>query len=1064
MGLTRLAINRPLAILMLIVGLVLMGVVSFGKMKVDRFPAISFPAVFVNIPYPGAGPSDVEELVLKPIENGIAGLPGIETITSTANEGSANLNIRFVEGTDTAAAALDVERRLASIKGRLPDEVGTASVTKADVGSFPIMNIAMSGKRSLAEIFELGNETILPRLQSVEGVADVQLVGGLAREIHVKVDSTRLRAYGISLQTVQNALERENVSSPSGRITEGGSSQAIRAVGQYRTLDDLRNLVIVNNPRVIRLQDVATVVDTFRENTRFQRFNGADAVGFTITKQADANSVRTADSVKATLEQLRRTLPPDISLTVTNDSSIFTRRSLDAVLNDLNIAVILTGLVLLVFLHTWRTTMIVLLAIPTSLISTFLVMYFMGFSLNIISLMALALTIGILVDDSIVVLENITRHLEEEGEAPRVAALQGRSEIGLAAIAITLVDVIVFLPVSFMSGNIGRLFKEFGITIATATLLSLFVSFTLTPMFASRFLSHEGEKRGPLATFGKFWDRGYERIALGYRWLLGMGLRVRWLVVLIGFGALAGAIAMLQFNIIGSEYAPSEDDGMFQVNLTMPPGTSLAATDGVTRRVEEGLRKIPEVQNLFTSVGGGGGGFGGGGGTRTANIAVQLVDKRHRDRTVFQVLNDVRRVFRQVPEARLRASVSNPLGGGGGGGLNIRLLGEDLDKLTEIANQVENAVRQVPGAVDVQNNALERDPEVRAVLDRERLADLKVSGTTVANVMRTMVGGNVITQLRPDGSSQVDVRLIASDAERASSTELGSIPILGDGGTVVRLDQVARLVRDAGPARIQRTDRQRVIEVSGQVSGRSLGDVTREARALTNAIPLPENYRMVYAGSVQQQEQAFLTLVQALSLSVVLIYMLMVALYESWLTPFAIMFSLPVALVGAFGGLFLTGNTFNIFSMIGMIMLMGLVGKNAILLVDFADTLRARGLPRTQAILDAGYTRLRPILMTTCTMVFAMTPLALKLEEGGESRAPLAVVIIGGVISSTLLTLVLVPAVYTILDDTKELVLATKGRLFRPAPAPVPAHAAPRRGRPAPALRSPAPARGGAED
>ena len=1066
MGLTRLAITRPLAILMLILGIILMGAVSYTRMKVDRFPAISFPAVFVSVPYPGAAPTDVEELVARPVENAISGLPGVESMTSTSSEGFVSFNIRFVEGTDTGQAALDVERRIAAIRGRLPTEVGAASVIKADASAIPVMNIAMSGRRSLAELFDLANDDVLPRLQSTEGVADVQLVGGLRREIHVKVDSQRLRAYGISLQTVQNALQRENVSSPSGRVTEGAGSQSIRAVGLFRNLDDVRNLTVQTNPRVIRLQDVATVTDTFQEQTRLQRYNGQDAVGFVITKQADANSVATADNIKRTIEQVQRTLPRDINMTVTSDASVFTRRSLNAVLNDLGIGVVLTGVVLLLFLHTWRNTLIVLLAIPTSLISTFLVMYFMGFSLNIISLMALALTIGILVDDSIVVLENITRHLEQ-GEEPRAAALQGRSEIGLAAMAITLVDVIVFLPVSFMTGNIGRLFKEFGITIATATLFSLFVSFTLTPMLASRWLKEEHPgSRNPLAVFGRIWDRGYERLARGYRGVLRVGLRMRWLVVLLAFSLLYGSFMMLQYNIIGSEYAPAEDDGQFQVSLTMPPGTSLQGTDAAVRRLEQMLSRVPEIEGLFTSVGSGGGFGGGSASTRSATIAVQLVDKHHRDRSVFQVLADVRRSFRQIPEAQIRATVSSPLAGGGGQGLNIRLLGDDLDKLTEIANRYEQALRQVEGAVDVQNNAQQRDPEVRAQLDRERLADLKVSANTVATVLRTMIGGTVVTQLRPDGANQIDVRVLAADAERASPTQLGGIPLLGEAGSIVRLDQVATLVPDAGPARIQRTDRQRVIEVTAQVAGRSLGDVTRDARAATAQIALPEGYRAVFAGQVQQQEQAFATLLGALALSVILVYMLMVALYESLLTPFAIMFSLPVALVGAFGGLYLTGNTFNIFSMIGMIMLMGLVGKNGILLVDFTDQLRRRGLGRTEALLEAGYTRLRPIIMTSCTVVFAMLPLAMKLEEGGESRAPLAVVLMGGVISSTLLTLLLVPAVYTILDDGKNLVLAARRRLTRRAPAPaapapaVRAVAAPS----ARAITNPPPVRGGAED
>jgi HAE1 family hydrophobic/amphiphilic exporter-1 len=1034
MALTRLAIVRPLAVLMLILGIVLMGAVSYTKMKVDRFPAISFPAVFVSIPYPGASPSDVEDLVVKPAENAVAGLAGVNTISSTSSEGFASLNIQFVEDADVNQAAMDVERRIAAIRSRLPDDVGDPSIVKADASAQPIMNVAFSGPQSLEDLFQIANDTVLPKLQSADGVADVTMSGGLQREIHVEVDQQRLQAYGVSLQTLQNALARENVSQPGGTINAGSSSQDVRTQSQLKTVDDIRNLTIQTTPVLVKVGDVANVTDMTADQTRIQRFNGKDAIGFSITKQSDANSVQVADNVKATLAQLQPLLPPGSQLNVTNDTSIYTRRSLSGVLDDLQIGVILTGIVLLVFLHTWRNTLIVLLAIPTSLVSTFLVMFFMGFSLDIVSLMALALTIGILVDDSIVVLENITRHLEH-GEQPREAAFKGRTEIGMAAMAITLVDVVVYLPVSFMSGNIGRLFREFGITIAAATLFSLFISFTLTPMLASRWLKAGGEERGPLARFGRFWDRGYEQLAGGYRRLLSVGLRVRWLVVLIGFGALAGALLMLRYNLIGSEYVPTEDDGQFTISVTMPPGTSLQATDAVTRRLEQLLGQVPEVQSLFVTVGSGGGFGGGSTSSRNAQIAVQLVDKTQRTRSVQQVLATARALFRQVPQAQIAARIANPLAQGGGGGLTVRLAGDDLGRLQQLAQQVQSVVQATPGATDVQNNAQDQTPELRAVVDRSRLDDLHLSASTVAAAVRTVIGGTVVTQMHPDVGDEVDVRVIAPPVQRSADT-LAAIPLFGDGGALIRLGQVATIVPDNGPARIQRTNRQRVIEVSANVSGRSLGDVTRDVRAQLAGLPLPQGYQITYAGQVQQQEQAFSTLLQAFSLSVVLVYMLMVALYESLLTPLAIMFSLPVALVGAFLGLFLTGNTFNIFSLIGMIMLMGLVGKNAILLVDFTDMLRRRGMSRTEAILQAGYTRLRPIMMTSATVLFAMLPLALKLQDGGESRAPLAVVIMGGVISSTLLTLVLVPAVYTILDDLKITVGRLVGWLPRLAPRP----------------------------
>ena len=1048
MGLTRVAINRPLAILMLIAVLVLLGSVSYTKMRQDRFPAISFPFVSVSISYPGASPSDVEELVAKVVEDAVAGVSGVQTISSTSREGSAQVSIQFYEGTDTNTAALDIERRLAAIRGRLPADAEAPTVRKADSSSFPVMNIALGGQRPLSELYDLATDVLEPRLQAVPGVADVQISGGLQREIQVKVDGSRLRAYGVSMSQVSSALTRENVSQPGGRLTEGASSQAVRTVGLFQTVDDLKRATIVTGQRTVRLQDVATVQDTYAEQTRLQRLNGQDAVGFSITKQSDANGVQVSDDIRAAIERSRAALPRDVTVQITNDSAIFTRRSLDAVLADLKLAVVLTAVVLLAFLHTWRPTAIVLLAIPTSLISTFLIMYFSGFSLNMFSLMALALCIGILVDDSIVVLENIERHLKL-GEAPREAALNGRNEIGMAAMAITLVDVIVFLPVSFMSGNIGRLFREFGVTIAAATLFSLFMSFTLTPMLASRFLkAHDEHSRNPLAIFGRIWEAGYVRVARLYRWILRGSITPigRPIVVMVAAATLFASFQMLSLNIVGQEFAPQEDDGNFQVNITTPPGTSLVGTDKVVREVEARLSKLPEVQTVFTSVGGGGG-FGGGTGTRNGSISVELKDKHHRERSIFQVLGDVRRWSRDFPDIQMRASVSNPLGGGGGAGLQVRLLGEDFDTLNNLAGQYEQIMRSTPGAVDVNNDAAARDPELRAVVDRQRLSDLGVSAKTVADAMRAAVGGSVVTQLRPEGSSQIDIRVIASDADRANGAMLGGLPITTETGQVIRLDQVARIQPESGPAQIQRSDRLRVITVTGNTAGRSVGDVVRDVRAAAASIGMPEGYRAVWAGQVQQQETAFAALLSTLVLSVVLVYMLMVALYESLLTPLAILFSIPVALVGAILGLYLTQNTFNIFSLIGSIMLMGLVGKNAILLVDYTNTLRERGLPRREAILEAGFTRLRPILMTTATIIFAMIPLALKLEAGGESRAPLAVVLIGGVTSSTLLSLLLVPVMYTLLDDAKNLLAAAirwrpRRRVAQPSAAPVPTPAA----------------------
>jgi HAE1 family hydrophobic/amphiphilic exporter-1 len=1076
MGLSRLAISRPLAMLMFICALVIMGMVSVSLMKVDRLPNISFPFVGVNVSYPGASPLDVESLVTKQIEGSMAGIAGVQSITSTSSEGRASVNLQMVEGADAQVAAIDAERRLATIRGRLPTDIQPPTVNRADPNAFPIMNIALSGRRPIDQIFDLATTSVAPKLQSVLGVADVGVSGGIQREIQVRLDYQKLEAYGLSIQQVTTALQRENVAQPAGSIQQGRQNITIRSMGGLQSLDDIANVQITTGtPQLIRVRDVAEVIDTFKNQNRYLRLNGVDAVGMSITKQSDANALQVADDLKAAIAELQRTLPSDVQMRVTNDSSRFTRASLNAVQFDLGIAIFLTATVLILFLHSWRNVVIVLLAIPTSLISTFVVMYALGFSLNMMSLMALALLIGILVDDSIVVLENIHRHIGL-GEPVRSAALTGRSEIGMAAIAITLADVVVYMPVAFMQGNLGRLFREYGLTIAAATLFSLFIGFTLTPMLASRWLKEHDPNahgHGLWARFVAGWEAGVDWLARRYRSVLSFSLDHRPLIVMLGVASVVTVGVMYQYRIIGFEYAPQEDDGNIRININMPSGSTPDSSDQVARQVESIVRaNVPEMEAMFASIGGG---FGGG-----ANIDVQVTAKGHpwwirpwepvvawwkgeevhapRQRSTFDMATDLRRRFASIPEASISVSggSSGFVGGGGGGGLQVRVLGDDLETLQRLAGQVEQVMRSTPGVAEVRNNSSAQLPEIRAVLNRARMAELGVTSQQVSTALRTSVAGTIVTQLRAEGQDQLDVTMIAEDADRLNVDALLNLPItpqVGGGGVAgaavvpIRLGQIATFERASGPAQIQRQDRQRVLGLSGQLAqGATLGDVARIFRErMDQQIQMPAGYRYTLVGQAQQLDVATQALLSALALSVVLIYMLLVALYESWLHPLAIMFALPVSLIGAFVGLYVTGNTFNIFSMIGMIMLMGLAAKNAILLVDFTNTLRGRGLDRREAIETAGPTRLRPILMTTATIVFAMMPLAAKLEEGAESRAPMAVVVVGGVLSSTFLTLVFVPVVYTYLDDLQTF-FGRRGirgpRLpgrRQPEPVPVPA-------------------------
>ena len=1061
MTLTRLAVVRPLTVLMGLLGLVIMGGVAYTFLKIDRLPPISIPFVSVSMSYPGATAQDIELLITEPIENAVSGMSGVSSITSNSSEGSANVNVQLADGTDATQAALEVERRVNGIRNRLPADASDPRVNKADPNAQPIMEVALTGT-SLDQLFKVANDQFVPTLESVPGVASINISGGLQTEVQVKVDYAKLAAYGITLAQLNTALTAANVDAPIGSLQQSQQTLDVRSLGAFQSLDDLSSMVVSQTTTggPILLRDLATVGLGYKQQTQLQRLNGQDAVGLQIVKQSDANALQVADSVRVALRKLQALLPAGSQVVITNDTSVFTRASLDAIQHDLLLSVLLVGGVMLLFLHAWRHTVIVLLAIPTSLVSTFLVMYALGFSLNIMSLMALALMIGILVDDSIVVLENIHRHLGL-GENPHQAALTGRSEIGMAAIAITMADVVVYTPIAFISGILGQLFRQYGLTIVAATLFSLLISFTLTPMLASRWLRHdEKTSNNPVARFGRWWDEHFEALGRGVARTVPWAIRTRWIVVLLCIGLVAGTVAMVPLGLIGSEYAPQEDDNTFSVNLNTPPGTALPATDAAAKQMEAYLMQMPETQYVFTSVtGGGGGGFGRGGGGR-ASMDVQVVPKQERTRSIFDMIDEVRSVGRRVPGVQVNVDVQSPLGGGGGFGgggtasVNVQLAGPDLATLNQISDQVIATMSTIQGMQDVRNSSNTGNPELHIQLDRQRMSQLNVTSQAVATALRTAVSGTIVTPYRPTGATQLDITVIGSDSDRLDLNKIGNIPVgtgaaAGGAGAatsttstasasttpgIVTLGQIATIGYGSGPVQIQRVDRNRTMTITGTAAGRPIGDVAKDVTAAMNQISLPAGYSYQLRGGVQQLNNAFATLGQAMVLSVILEYMLLVALYESWFYPIVLILGVPLGIVGALLGLYVTHNTLNIFSVIGLIMAVGLVVKTGILLVDFTNTLRKRGLPRTEALAEAARVRLRPILMTTATMTFGMLPLALKLEPGAESRAPMAVVVIGGLLSSTLLAIFVTPALYTLLDDVQS-------KLFRPArvTSPVPA-------------------------
>jgi hydrophobic/amphiphilic exporter-1 (mainly G- bacteria), HAE1 family len=1066
MGLTALAIRRPLTVLMGILALVLMGGVAYTYLKVDRLPPVTIGVISVSVTWPNASAENVERLVAEPLENAISGISGVDTITSTSSQGSANVIVQLADGYDPNQADIDVQQAMGPVLRQLPTGATAPVVRKFDPNASPILDVAFTGA-PLDQLYEIASNQIQPDLESVPGVGQVNIQGGVQREIQVQVDYAKLAAYGLTIQQVSGALSAANVSVPSGSVPAGPQTINVVPQGLFQNVADIQNVVVSETPSggPVTVGDVATVSQANKQQFNLQRLNGQDAVGLSITANSDANTVQVADSVRAELDHLRSILPQGTQVTIVNDQSMFTRAALDSIQRDLVIAITLVALVILVFLHEWKHTAIVLCAIPTSLISTFLAMYLLGFTLNTMSMMALALMIGILVDDSIVVLENIHRHLQL-GESPWQAALNGRSEIGLAALAITLADVVVYTPIAFMQGSVGQLFKQYGLTVVAATLLSMLMSFTLTPMLASRWLKHEpaGGRFRLFDDFAKRWDRGFEKIGHFFAASVPWTLRSRWLVLLAAAGLVAAVALMLPLRILGTEYAPAEDDNTFTVNLQLPPGTSLDATDQAARQMEAYIRQMPEVTYYFTSVTvpGGGGGFNRGGAS-SVSIAVQAVDKSQRQRSVFDLLNALRADARQIPSANFSGGVSSPLPGGGGGGagsINMQISGPDLNTVNQLASTAQDTLQSIRGIQDVRNSSLNTVPELDIQLDNQQMAALGVTKQQVDQILSTAIGGTVVTEFQPPGQEQQDITLVADSASRYNLQTLAQIPIAvapastsvvtpaaatsgGTGGTsantgpVVTLGQIATLRQGTGPVTIQRVNRENTVSVTATPVGRPLGDVAADVQTAVNGMSLPAGYSITLRGQVQIFNQAITALAAALVLSLVLEYMLLVALYESWLFPLVRMLTVPLGMVGGFLLLWATGNTVNIFSIIGMIMGEGLVAKSGILLVDYTNTLRERGWERLQALQEAVRVRLRPILMTSATMIFGMLPLALKLEAGAETRSPMAVVVIGALLSSTVLTLVVVPALYTVMDDLQH-------RLVKPAAEPAPRHRPPR--------------------
>lgn len=1015
MKISDFAVRRPVTITMIVLAVLLLGTVSLGKLAIDLYPELNFPIAAVTASYPGAGPEEIENQVTRPLEEIMGTVNNVEGIQSVSSPGSSMVLMLFNWGTDIDFATLQMREKIDMIKSGLPDDVGTPTVLKMDPTMMPIIQAGVSGSRDLASLQQITEDVIKKRLERIEGVASVAITGGLVSEVEVKVDPVKMDTYGLSINQITQTLQGENMNLSSGEIEDGKETLLVRTVGELKRIEDFEQIIINGSNGVqVKLKDVALISFTHQKPTQYTRVNQKASLSINILKQTGSNIVRVADKVNEEIKALEKELPAGVKIDVVVDQSVFIKQSIQQVVNNTIAGGILAVLVLLVFLRNIRSTLIIGLSIPFSVIATFILVYFAGITLNVMSLGGLALGVGMMVDSAIVILENIYRY-RQLGYGYVDAAIEGTREVGSAVMASTLTTVAVFLPIVFVEGLASELFSQLALTVSFSLLASLFVALTLIPMLSSKLLKvnpeEEAERRTPLAKTANMVQRALGALDERYRKVLTWALQRRKTVVVIVTLALLGSFALVP--LIGTEFMPQVDSGEISIRVELPKGAVLDDTARVATEVEEIIKEIPEVETIFTSVGSTGQMMGGAQGG-VSQIHVKVGSSTERQRSTEEIMEEIRTKVKKVAGAQVTVS-----GGqnhmAGGSPIDIAIKGTDLAVLKELADEAVKVVSNVSGTREVESSLEESRPEIQVSIDRQRAGQLGLTASQVASSVRTAISGTITSTYRVAGK-EYDIRVKIGEND-VNLDELKGLTIAAPSGARVPLREVAEITKVKGPTSINREDQARVVNITADVTGRDLGSVTAEIQQAMGKVRMPSGYSIEYGGQNQEMMESFESLGLALILSIILVYMVMAAQFESLMHPFVIMFSIPTTLIGVIGGLALTGRALSVPAFIGMIMLTGIVVNNAIVLVDYINTLRRRGIPRDEAIVQAGPTRLRPILMTTLTTVLGLVPLTLGIGEGAEAQAPMATVVVGGLTMSTLFTLVFVPVVYTIMDD-----------------------------------------------
>jgi len=1019
MSITEIAIKRPSLIVVIFTVLGLGGFISYQSLNYELLPKFSPPVITISTTYPGAAPAEVETSVTKKIEDAISSLEGIESIKSTSLESFSSIVVTFKQGANTDQSVQDAQRQVNAIKSTLPDDVKDPVISKIAFDEAPIMNIGVRASLDGTALYDVVKQRIVPTLSKIEGVGQVSIVGGEEREIKINVKQEKLKFYNLSIVQVNQAIANANLDFPTGKVKQSNSQNLIRLAGKFQKLSDIEALTITvdRNGSPIRVRDIAEVQDTQKEAETMYRVNGALAIGLVIQKQSDANAVEVKEQAVKALNGLEKTFATNqLKFEVAQDTTVFTIEAADAVMHDLFYAIILVAIVMLVFLHSIRNAFIVMLAIPASLISTFIAMYIFGFTLNLMTLLALSLVVGILVDDSIVVLENIYRHMEM-GKKRRIAALEGRREIGFTALSITLVDVVVFLPIALIDGLIADLLRQFSLVVVVSTLLSLFVSFTLTPLLASRFskITHLDKKKFTHRII--LWiEKQIDGLANFYAQVLRWSLKHKTITLVVIGICFFSSFLLVTKGFIGSEFVSAGDKGEFAVILEYPKDATLEQNNLTTRKVENYLAQKTEITSLFTTVGYASGRAGNRSTSYKTEVNVKMVDQSKRDISANLYANQIKReLTERIPGVKVTASEVSITGGTNDAPIQMIISSTKTDLLLKKAQTIEEKVAKIPGITEVKLSYEEGSPELKVQIDKARMAELGLSLDLVGATLRNAFNGNQDSKFK-DGEYEYDINVMMDAFNRQSMEDVLHLNFVNKQGKSIELKQFAQVTTATGASELKRAERIPSITLSAKVIGRSEGEVGQDLKKTIKTMNLPTDIDIAYDGNMKNQEDAFGSLGLALMISIILVYLIMVALYDSYIYPFVVLFSIPVALIGALLALALTQSSLNIFSILGIIMLIGLVAKNAILLVDFTNQLKQEGKKTYDALVMAGKMRLRPILMTTIAMVIGLLPIALAKGAGAEWKNGLAWALMGGLTSSMIFTLVLVPVVYYIVD------------------------------------------------